>query len=562
MNLSPRRIPWTALVTAVILVAIFEYLFFLPLRPTAWGGPRDTGPFEERESSAVGRWSRDAQLHLESLAKWRSPNRPLAATAETFAGFHALLTAARFGILWLILRRLTGHGCLAAVATGLAVLPIVLGSPRQTDADVGLVFFVLLLGITSPSRPSWWSIVICIPVLFAIWANAHASVVIGLAWIGIVIVGRVIEWWKGYLGDEAERPAVVRLWLASVLAAGAACITPQGPNYFVDAFASAKNTNFFALNEWQPIDFSAASGMPWVYFASIALLFVAQLLTPRPLSPLALVVILSFGIWPLVQQRGSDYWWMLAAWLLAPQVSSAIARWRSPISNPSAEFTAGAQGGGTAFAESDDSDLNLQASSPHPALYPQSEGKSWAIVWVVVVVAAVLATPAARWFITGSPRSLEKVVSRDTPALLSLELTASGDEQGRFMPELREELRLAYPSGNYRGAILGGLEQGDFLAWVLEDDKVNPVMIYSRPQTFDEPHWEECISALRGESPWWEILGRHQVNLIAINPSRHSKLADRLRASEEWRTVQDDGRGGLLISIRREPKLPVELMGP
>jgi hypothetical protein len=141
-------------------------------------------------------------------------------------------------------------------------------------------------------------------------------------------------------------------------------------------------------------------------------------------------------------------------------------------------------------------------------------------------------------------------------------LTASDDDQGRFVTELREQMRATYPSRRYRGAILGGFEQGDFLAWTLDGDDRQPVMIYSRPETLEQAHWAECMQALRGESAWWEILGRHQVNLIAINPNHYSKLAERLRASEEWRTVQDDGPSGLLICVRREPKLPVELMGP
>jgi hypothetical protein len=49
------------------------------------------------------------------------------------------------------------------------------------------------------------------------------------------------------------------------------------------------------------------------------------------------------------------------------------------------------------------------------------------------------------------------------------------------------------------------------------------------------------------------------VNLVAIDPDRWPKLADRLRRARSWRTVQDNG---LLVAVRREPKLPVELMPP
>ena len=208
-----------------------------------------------------------------------------------------------------------------------------------------------------------------------------------------------------------------------------------------------------------------------------------------------------------------------------------------------------------------------QAQNPTPQPPPRSgEGEQIrsrrGCLLPLIVLLALLATPAARWFITGSPRSLEAIDSRDTPARVAQELTADDDNAGQFVPDLREQIRATYPNQRFRGAILCGEEQGDFLAWVLDGDNNQPVIMYTRPETLPEPHWSECRRALDGESPWWEILGRQQVNLVAIDPGRWPKLADRLRAAAEWRTVQDDGPGGLLVSVRREPKLPIEMLGP
>ena len=127
----------------------------------------------------------------------------------------------------------------------------------------------------------------------------------------------------------------------------------------------------------------------------------------------------------------------------------------------------------------------------------------------------------------------------------------------QFLPELRETVRATYPSGNYRGAIMCSEDQGDFLAWVLDGDTTQPVMMYTRPETLDPPHWGECHRALEGNTFRWEILGRHQVNLVVIEPDRFAKLSERLRKDAEWKIVQDDV---LLIAVRKEPKLPVDLM--
>jgi hypothetical protein len=176
-----------------------------------------------------------------------------------------------------------------------------------------------------------------------------------------------------------------------------------------------------------------------------------------------------------------------------------------------------------------------------------------------VVAAVLMTTPAVRWLLVGRPRGLEVSTTRDTPWRVAFELTATGDEAGRHLPELREAVRAAYPNGKYRGAILCGEDQGDFLGWVLDGDNTQPVMLYTRPEAIDPAHWAEAHSALEGASDWWETLGRHQANLIVIDPGRWGKLAGRVRKSHAWRVVQDDGPGGLLVAVRREPKLPAEL---
>src|SRR5947207_3352996 len=130
MTASPGRFPWTAAITVVLLLAVFELLFFVPLAPTAWGGPRVAGPFENESLSSAGRWARDVRLGLESIAKWRSPSHGLEATAEALAGWHAFLAATRYAILWLFLRRITSCSLLATLGVIIAVIPLGIGGVK------------------------------------------------------------------------------------------------------------------------------------------------------------------------------------------------------------------------------------------------------------------------------------------------------------------------------------------------------------------------------------------------------------------------------------------------
>jgi len=354
--------------------------------------------------------------------------------------------------------------------------------------------------------------------------NAHASALLGLIWLGVVAFGRTVEWYKAPEGSP--RPAVLRFLVAIVLCAAAMCANPDGPRVFADAMLAAKNTNFASLPDYRPIDFNSRTLMPWVYFGTVALLILVQLINARPFSPTSMFVVLTFGIWPLLQVRGLDYWWLVVAWLIVREVALFGARFVSEVESVTPSLTLRAPG--------------------------VSRGFKRAIAGAFIL--AFLATPFSRWLIFGQPRDLEAVVTKDTPVLLVSEIVRI-----QALPDLRDTLDIAYPDRRYLGSILSGVEQGDFLAWVLDGETDRPVMLYSRPETLGKEHWDECHRVLDGSSDWWEITGRHQTNLIVIVPERFPKLAERLRRAKEWRTVQDDA---LLIAVRREPRLPAELMRP
>lgn len=533
-------------VSFVLLLGLCVFLFWVPLRPVAWGGPRESGPFEEEDLSAAGWVARDARLVVERFATWRSPGQPLAATAEALLGVHGLLAVGRFAILWLLLRRIGGAGWLATVGVVAAALPTILGGPRHDDWDFGLLPFVTLMAATTPARVPWGVAVAALPVLFAVGVNVHASAVVGLAWLAVITVGRSAEWWQGRRAGSPERPAVGRLLLAVPLCVAATGLNPDGFQIYPDAIGAARSPNIHGMPEWQPVDFSTSAGMPWAYFATLAVLLLAQLASRWTLGPTRLVVLLSFGFWPVTHQRGLETWWLIVPWLAVPLVASAVRR-----------VGGGPEPGAGARAETPDS----PASAPAPASGSDSsdhlEGARWPLrAAILAAVVALLTTPLVRWLVLG-PRALVEVVSADTPARLAQELTASETDAERYLPELRQVLQAHYPDGRYRGAILTGERQGDFLAWVLDGDNTRPVMVYSRPVVLESGTWGEAHSALEGNGDWWEVLGRHQVNLIAIPPGRWEKLAGLLRHSPAWAIVEDGP--ALLVAVRREPKLPAEL---
>ena len=452
-----RGSPLTFVVTLALFAALILYLFNLPLNPTAWGGPSDYGPFEVGKRPGTGWLARNARLGLAYVAELRSPDQGLDATGEALAGYYAFLALARAVVLWIVLRRLGGSGLLASLGVVIALLPIVFGAPRQTESEMGLLFFVILLALTSAIHVPRWVTAGVLPALFVAWANAHSSIMIGLAWLSVITLGRAVEWWSARRRGERPRPAWLHLLAAIGLCAAAACINWDGLKTVTHVFRMVKNPNLASLPDWQPVDFSKPAGMPWAYFATLAALFVAQLLSPRVFRPTGLLVILSFGFWPLVQQRGLAYWWLIVPWLLVPMVA--------PI-----------------FRSSDGCADRAIAQRAHRTSIATS---LWTWIALLVLGVAMLTTPAVRWLVTGQPRTLGDVVSTDTPWRVARELTADSDAGERYLPGFRDVVRATYPSGKYRGAILCAPSQGDFLAWVLDGDNTQPVMLYTRPETLE-----------------------------------------------------------------------------
>jgi hypothetical protein len=373
----------------LLLLALVVYLSFIPLRPEAWGGPRGTGPFEDRPMPAAGWLARDVRIGIERFATARSPQTPLAATAEGLLGFHALLVAGRYVLLAWAVRRAGGSDAFALASTSAAFGIEALHGFRTDDANVGLILFAGLLAATA--RPSLSNrAIIGLGVWFVIWANAHASAVLGLGWLGVLACGRTVEWWRA----DGERPG--RWWLAFVVCAVAGCANPDGPRWFIDSLTAAKNPNLRDLPDWQPIDFGTGAGRPYAYLVSVAGLLIVQFATARGFRPATLMLLLTFGVWPLVQQRGLGYWWLIGPWLVASYLGPMCTAKR--LIRP-----------------------------------------SWG--WAVWVGMALVVAPFVRWAISGQPRPMDRIVSADTPWQIAEELTASeyqgaivcGEAQGDFL---------------------------------------------------------------------------------------------------------------------------------
>ncbi len=346
--------------------------------------------------------------------------------------------------------------------------------------------------------------VVVVPLVLVLWANLHGSFVVGLGLVGIVLLGRVIEvlrteGWsvRAVWGDSATRRLGLMLALGIV---GAGFLTPHGPALFLDVIRFGGSPNLLTMAEWQPLDFSQSRGGHRAYLAIVVLLMGTQIASPRAFTPTQLLLIATLGVWPLFQQRAMAWWVPVVPWIVAPHWVAAAERWGWQLPESIPNFRR------TAFS-------------------------------VVLVVVAVIASPASTWLKTGHPRptpaALHPGTPRDVAAALMGETPADPERVKDLVRAIKE-----WHGGRYTGRVFTSEIQGEYLLWALPPDM--PVMMFNHVQLFPASYWNECMTVKAGGPGWWEFLDRYRVGVVVVELDLNSELCAELRGRSGWAVVIDE----------------------
>ncbi|MCC6417849.1 MAG: hypothetical protein IT429_06320 [Gemmataceae bacterium] len=455
----------------------------------------------------------------------------LAGGVQLLRAGHAVVVVLRFFVLLLAFRRLSGSLPLACVGIVIVFLFSIVPSSVQRPQAVGeLLFACLLLPLASPLLTR--RALILIPLVFALWANCHGSFFLGFALLAVFLAGRGLEVLRAAGSWNPLRtladPQVRRLLLVLVLSVGvAALLNPYGPALYLDVLQMARHPNIATMEEWQPLDFVlGGGGGHWGYLALLLLIGTSQALSPRGLAPTAMLLLATFGVLPLFQQRQMVWWIMLVPWLLLPL-------W-------------------VAIGE------RLPWSFLHARSTPDLRKT---VLGVLLAGMALLWSGPAHWLTTGSPQPLPQVVAPGTPWRLAAQLQLAADQKKPVLPKLAKALRdRGYPGGQFSGRIFAGETLGDYLLFTLRPG--TELLAYNHVHLFPRAYWQDIMTALFGLPSWWDVLDRYGVNLIVIEADMRKALADEVRVSPEWEVVLDEGNpssvgtrrgGGLLIALRKKP---------
>jgi hypothetical protein len=233
----------------------------------------------------------------------------------------ALLTA---GLIWRSVARRSRSAWIrgpvlvlvfATLARGYAIRPQIV-----TYLGVALLLTWLDPLDESRRRPANWSTVALVAVGFALWANLHAGVIVGL---GILALFAAVPWWGVDRLSARDSPFPPRLRLAVLAAAVlAVCINPYGPSLF--AYIAGELVAPHPLTEWQPVHPGDAAHAPFLLLlaGTIATVPFARLLRQRPWRAALVAIVAAMAV---RHQRHIPLFALCAAAPLAEQAEGALA---------------------------------------------------------------------------------------------------------------------------------------------------------------------------------------------------------------------------------------------
>lgn len=436
-----------------------------------------------------------------------------------------LATATAFSVFLLLACRRASGSWLAAALGLLAynlLAPSSLGVLRPQL--LGMALFACFLFMLAGKELSWRATIV-LAAATALWANLHGSFVMGLALIGAFLAGRLLERsrtdgrWTPLAG--LADPNSRRLLAALALAGGAAMLNPYGPWLYWHVLTFGGNPTVRTFDEFQPLNFTLGPLALAMYLLAAVLLAGSWLAARRPPSATTFVLVLLFGIIPLLQRRMLVWWMPLVPLLACPAWASLMSR------------------GGEAEL-------------------PGKPNFRYTVMAVLAAFMGLAFSPPVQSVIHG-PAPLRQALARDTPWELAFVLEGT-PVKGERADRLREGLKRAFPDGKFQGRIFASETAADYLLWRLPSP--SGVLVYTHIHLFGMDHWTKCMQVKRGEKGWDALLDGWKANLVVVESATHPGLCAAISKHDAWRVV--DGRpdalqgssSSLFVAVRRVPLLP------
>ena len=520
--LAPRHLAFLAAFCFMAMV-----LNYLPLRSTdLWG------------HVAYGNWILDyQQLPTEdpfaSLTEgmrvidsaWLS--QVVFAALERWGGPEALSTT--FTLLTLLGFIAISRTCYlqsrrVLVAFSGVVIALLIGFSRLTTVrpeNFGVAAFAILLwllvrhGLLSrheqlqatpelalPSR-SDWSLYVGVFVVMCLWANFHGSFVCGLAVLGCLVLGRLIETtvdaiasqsgWAAVVGDSSLR----RTLIALEVAVAATLLNPYGIDLLINSIGFSQNEILDDVLEWQPLRFLGIGGRE---FAISWVVITLTLRHSRQRVPVGEALMLGvFAYLAASKLRMIGWYGAVAAVFLAPHLADIWSRFARPIElEPSVK------------------------ERTNPLELTMDRSWTYSLIALLMIWIAFSLSPMARPITGDEPRTPTQLYDSSTP------LTAAA-----YLREHPPQTRVFNPQW-----------WGDWLVWD-GPENLQP-FVTTNMHLIPESVWRDYRRVMIGAAGWDRTMSRYRMETAVLDKKRQARLVRTMKDNSNWQVAFEDEQAVIL----------------
>jgi len=373
-----------------------------------------------------------------------------------------------------------GWGAVAAVAAYILALPIVGTIRPQLFGMLG--FALTLYGVAR--LPCRRSVLVWLPVVFALWANLHGSFPMGLLVLGCYALGEQARRFNGANGSPAS---VRRAWLALFVALVAVCLNPMGFKLLSVVAGFSGQANLEGISEWRPMVLKSFSGV--LFYGSLFLTALLLRKSPRRTSATEILLLLAFGLIASTAIRMLIWWALVLPWIMAPHAAACWPR--------------------RAYGEATEDPM---------------AGLRRLLLTLAAIGLTIWLAPPTHALCTGRARDAERILSTDTPKALA-----------DWMCQAKIHGRLYAP-----------MDWADYLIWRTAG-AVQP-LAHSHVHLISPSVWQDFLAIDRAEPTWPAIAARHRLDYLVVSRRRHARLAHRAAETEHWPIPYQDPQAVVFAS--------------
>jgi hypothetical protein len=363
---------------------------------------------------------------------------------------------------------------------------------------VGVLFFSITaawsLAHRRFSRLTW----IGMPLMFAFWANCHASFSTGLLLLGLTGIGRFLDIWvrTRSLKAAVTEPQFDRIILLTQLCAAAVLLNPWGLAVYGEVFKVASNPNITSMFEWSPLNLHMKQGQ-WATVMTLVLLFALKV-TPRRVRFVEIVPLVVTGLLAMWSARMINWWAPLMAICIGTHLPAAFRLWRK----------------------------QQRRTEPYRAT------GLWTVVNAGICWVLFACTTFGIQLVHGKVAEPSRMMSSGTPFQLARNLQRIDAKNG--LPK-----GIAFIPAEWAGYVMNA-----------GPASVRP-MVNLHVHVIPPEVWSDYLRILNGPSDWDHLLDQYGINLVIIDKDHQPGLLKRLVGSEDWSAVYADNQGA--VFFRKKP---------